>query len=264
MANPNDNGESALVLGDLTRTGKLTSYGQETSGDTAAPPTGTFEQIFAHWQNPPALPTGMPEKMQVVGFRDTREGPVWKRTWQLRGTEISVPKWGGSTMKPRTKENPIFRLQTTLEEAPISTHPNIKALIKKYAGKTNPDGTVEFPPFYTAAAGGGGLAADQEGQGNPLWGTTTYRAVRMMFSARYFLTKSEFRSWGQNIIDRAGTIDTPKNGAPSLKGGRTWLHLGASIEISGDMYAVEESWLASEPGGWLSDIYSASALGGGK
>ena len=252
--------KDVIIFGDLSATGRLNSYGVDTDGGSSAPATATWEVCFPDHSAAPAAPLRLPEglpPMVVTGFRDIRHGPIWKRTYTLKAKSLQP----GGGYPPRDRNNPIYRLQTTLEEAPLATHPNIEKLVKKYAGKVNADGTVEFPPFYTQGADGAGLVADREGLPNPMWGVRTWRAVSIVFSARYFMTKASGMSWAGTALDATGTIDRPQH-APSIPG-RDWLHLGMSVEVSGELYSCEESWLASQPGGWFADLYSRQALAKG-
>jgi hypothetical protein len=57
-------------------------------------------------------------------------------------------------------------------------------------------------------------------------------------------------------VANVGKIDTPEGPAPTLPSDRNWINMGVSYVRRGGLYVVEESWQASDRGGWDADIYT--------
>lgn len=248
------------VLGDLAKTGRLGARGQDTAGDTGGLITGEYSVLFDWATGAPEwkdvkLPAGMPA-MNLESYRDTREGPLWKRTFKLAAAALQKTD-GTSSYEPRTRENPIYTLAVTLEDRPIALHPNIAMLLATYAGTAAADGTVEFARTYTA--GGGGLTAGGAATPNPMWGVKTYKSATVMFTSRWLWQGSKDKPWPDEIL-LAGTIDAEPFNAPKFKGGRNWLYLGCNSTVRGTSFEMEESWLLSSAGGWMTEIYGLAAL----
>ena len=98
------------VFGDLASTGKFTSWGLDNTGGTAGQFTAEWTELFEDLEKPPAtfgqLPQGVPQKMSVESYRDTREGALWKRTFKLVADEL--PKNNDSNRNPpRDGLNPL-------------------------------------------------------------------------------------------------------------------------------------------------------------
>ena len=56
-------------------------------------------------------------------------------------------------------------------------------------------------------------------------------------------------------LNKIGEIDTPDGPVPELAQGRTWLRNGATQTQEGGSFRIEVEWLASDRGGWDTDIY---------
>lgn len=249
----------SIIYGDLAKTGKLTVYSVESNGGTISQPVAEWECYFADFGSGPSsigsLPGGIPA-MDIVSTRDTRDGALWKRTFSLRASGLANAGNGGYAVRDRN--NPVYRLQTSLKESPITLHPSIATLIKKYDGKKQDDESIVFPKEITKKSSSG-LTRESDGKEvSPMWGQTTWLAVSVVFSIQYFIEGSRWADMGK-ILDRSGTIDKPPRSPETQQ--RDWLNLGAEAEQSGTMYSVTESWLLSQPGGWFKDLYSREALG---
>jgi len=251
------------IYGDLAQTRKLESFTQDCKGGTFAPPEAEISQLFADFAAPPILeklPEGMPPMMSD-GFRDTREGPLWKRTYKLVGLDMGGGSSGSG--KPRDKSNPIYGLQVTLEDLPLKVHPDIGYLISTYGGTLAEDGTIEFQRYLPGTgADGNPLVGGDKTKPSPMWGQKTFKSPSMVFTAKWFWKATDpLNPWPPQIYE-AGCINTPA-GAPSFgNGNRNWIYLGMSTRLVGLMNEIEESWLLSPPGGWFKDVYSIKALGG--
>lgn len=257
--------ELPKVYGDLGKAGQLLSVGTDSAGGTTGQMSAEFSIPFlSHLTKPsfdPALlPQGLPA-MSVESYRDTREGPIWKRTFRLVSKDFPEPT--NPEDKPRDQNNPIYGLQVTLEDIPLALHPDIDNLIINWGGVAQADGTVEFPRLLSAENYGnvGSLIIDDGKKTNPMWGQKTYKAVSMVFTAKWFWTGTDDTPWPSQI-DKVGQIDTPQKAPDVSKQTRDWLYLGMSTRMTGRMHEIEESWLMSAPGGWFKDVYGAEALKG--
>jgi hypothetical protein len=56
-------------------------------------------------------------------------------------------------------------------------------------------------------------------------------------------------------LQKIGKIDEPDGRQPSLSDGRNWLYNGVTQTQEGGSYRIEREWIASDRGGWDSDIY---------
>ena len=258
------------VFGDLASTGKFTSWSQDLTGGTAGQLTGEWTELFADIEKPPAtfgqLPKGVPQKMSVESYRDTREGALWKRTFKLVADVLPESK-DSQGIPPRDQKNPVYGLQVTLEDLPLKVHPNINHIIDYYGGYEDADG-LKFPRKLPQVASVGTMITGLTGAGNtskdnPMYGRTTYKSAAVVFTAKWlWLSPDASQPWPSQI-SAPGIINTPQK-APSYDGKngqkRDWLYLGMSTRMTGKLHEIEESWLLSQAGGWNVDIYGAAAL----
>ena len=260
------------VFGDLASTGKFTSWGLDNTGGTAGQFTAEWTELFEDLEKPPAtfgqLPKGVPQKMSVESYRDTREGALWKRTFKLVADEL--PKNNDSNRNPpRDGLNPVYGLQVTLEDLPLMVHPNFSHIFDFYGGYFEGE-VLKFPRKLPQVASVGTMVTGLTGSGddskdNPMWGETTYKSAAAVFTAKWFWKATDRSKPWPSQIESPGKIDIPAN-APHFANPqgqkRNWLYLGMSTRMTGAMHEIEESWLLSAAGGWLEDIYGAAALAG--
>lgn len=252
------------VHGDLTKTGKVVASGMDTTGDTIGEITAEYSQLYVPGNVPPAassirLLPGM-QPMDVSSIRDTREGPLMRRTFRMSALPKASEGGKGSGFEPRTREKPLKSLTVSMEDTPIALHPNIANIRAKYGGVVQKDGTIEFP--HAMPKGGTGKLWDKEPEkNNPLWGQRTYKTATVVFSTRWLWAGSKDAPWPKWFA-AAGQIDnTPyeKYGVPRQKG-RDWLYLGLASHTTGKIHEIEESWLLSPVGGWEQAIYGVDSL----
>ncbi len=251
------------VYGDLKQTGKLTSKSSDLRGQTAGVMGAEWSQLFDPAVGAPdfkslPLPAGTPA-MTLEGFTDSREGAVWKRTFRMVESKLgSGSEWSGFPVRDRN--NAIHTLAVTLEDLPISLHPDIDYLIDEYAGVTQADGTVEFARTYVPVASkeDGGLTGGEGETTNPMWGVRTYKSVTVVFSKKWVWTGSKDQPW-PNWWATVGMIEFKPPGSPEVSN-RDWLYLGLTSRQTGNHHEIDESWLLSPPGGWPTMVYSSKAL----
>ena len=252
------------VYGDLKQTGKLTSKVSDMRGQTAGLLGAEWSQLFDPAVGAPdfkslQLPAGT-SAMTLEGVTDSREGAVWKRTFRMVEAVLGGgSEWSGFPVRDRT--NAIHTLAVTLEDLPISMHPDIDYLIDAYAGVTQADGTVEFARTYKPVnpEQTGGLTGGEGETNNPMWGVRTFKSVSVMFSKRWIWTGSKDKPW-PDWWSTVGMIEANPPGAPTVTATRDWLYLGLTSRQTGNHHEIDESWLLSPPGGWPTMIYGPKAL----
>jgi hypothetical protein len=149
-----------------------------------------------------------------------------------------------------------WTFDSSFAEQRIEKHPNIKALIVKYGGRVEDDGTIVWPlqlPTATARGGFGGstAVADPDGK-NPMFGNQTYPE----WAAVFRMTKT-VRTLPGDILTRIGKIrkKLPVPGALTPEG-RDWLVMPPHVTGRGDVKVITDEWLISPPGGgWPPDIH---------
>ena len=253
------------VYGDLSRAGRIESAGMDMTGGTAGELTAEYATPYVPGGIMPTvadihLPAGFPY-MSVSGWRDTRSGPLMRRTWRLSGLKPPEPG-NGKEAQPRTRDNPVMTLSTSLEDVPIALHPNIANIMEAYGGQPQPDGTVEFPRTMPKGGTGALWSVDKEKEReNPLWGQRVYRSDVLTFTVAWVWQGSKQAPWPP-WFGAAGQIDNlpyTKYKVPRQKD-RDWLYLGLTSRPSGMLHHVEESWLLSAVGGWNAALFGVESL----
>lgn len=195
----------------------------------------------------PAAPEA-PAWMGLVGIETLPAPGCLETRWTYEGAS-------GSGLKDRTN-SVDYAFEPSYQQVDIAQHPNLAALLVKFAGWTNPDGSVQWSQTLAqTAAGKNGLASgSQNGTvANPLFGVKGYFQMEGTYTYRY----AEF-----NLPhDLYSDVGTPRDSAelpgdvPYFKG-RNWLKIPPRYRRRGPVFDITESYWLSGPGGWPGPIYT--------
>ena len=185
----------------------------------------TEEQLASF--KPPEAPLGLP----IVDRSATQDNGDWVLTLTYEG------------VKPGATVEETFELDGGTSEDPIESHPDWEALKKKY--KAIMDG--------------------EKFDGWPAMVNTEYGKVKNpMLGVSAFLNTSAVwrRGFGDmnfpaDLLRELGCVDRPRGKIqpPSLPEGRNWLKRSIKATWRGNIWTINEEWLASGRGGWNRDIY---------
>ena len=159
-----------------------------------------------------------------------------------------------------------FEMFTNYETRPIALHPNILTLLKEYAGQVV-NGVVQFAGGLIQKDGGSGLSGG-EGERNPMFGVTHYKAITMTFRHTYYQ-----RNVNASIYDRAGKIVTSlPGGFPTPKGEideetkeeikRRWLMLMPALTKEGNSFRIVQEYVLLDLSGIADNLYEPTSTPG--
>ena len=161
--------------------------------------------------------------------------------------------YAGTDSKGPDENKTSYSLGLSLSEEPILAHKKFKdisdeekeALQAIIAGKDK-DGSTTYKSKVKSTLGKKALEKIMRGQ-------TTFYSPKVVWKESTVVKVSN----AAVSLSKLGLIDTPSGRAPSLSHGRTWLFNGATQSHEGSTYRIEREWLASDTGGWDSDIYTS-------
>lgn len=194
-----------------------------------------------------ALPTmpALPIAMDLEAYREEWRDGVGQRTWTYRAGQ-AIPK---SETDPN-EEGPdeVWSCDVTLQERPLTSHPNIDVIMATYGGVLK-SGNLEFPPRQA------------DGSVNPLYMVETYLAPTVMVS--YEKAKAA-ASVSVSSIKDLGFIDEPPdsgfNFLTSLSG--QWLLTDHVVRKVGKDTSERQTWRWGGFGGWVPQVYRKGYWGG--
>jgi hypothetical protein len=172
--------------------------------------------------------------------------------WTFR-TQFDDSSGGGGGAGGRGT-SPVYELEGSTSQEPITSHPNYADLFNKYNGKER-DGSVEWGMTDPdAGAGATGLASGGGGALSPMYGVTDYMAANAVYKVtEYYRTIGAIPG---DLVSKCGKIDDAEDlDASGVKG--RWLRSGASVRQMGDSFQVTKMWMASQSDKnlWKSEIY---------
>lgn len=143
----------------------------------------------------------------------------------------------------------LFELDDSTAEQPIDTYPDFGANVRWEKYKWD-DTKREFPKS---------VVIDGKKVSNPLYGTTSYLDINPIWRKSYVL--SDFPT---DLLATVGCIDTPtgKKTPPKLAGDRDWLKRSLKAVWRGNVWAINEEWMASGRYKWNRDIYKVTDVPG--
>lgn len=179
--------------------------------------------------------------------------------WTFR-TQFDDSSGGGGGAGGRGT-SPVYELEGSTSQEPITSHPNYADLFNKYNGKER-DGSVEWGMTDPGTgAGATGLASGGGGALSPMYGVTDYMAANAVYKVtEYYRTIGAIPG---DLVSKCGKIDDAEDlDASGVKG--RWLRSGASVRQMGDSFQVTKMWMASQSDKnlWKSEIYGAEGQPG--
>jgi len=171
------------------------------------------------------------------------EGDIAEITCHYAGTENT--SWDPSKT--------TYSLGLSLSEEPLLSHKRFRdldddekeALQAIISGKEKDASGTAYRDKVTSADG-------QKALEKILRGQTSYYSPKIVWRQSTVRKTSAASSDVQSI----GQIDNPSGSQPGLDEGRNWLLNGVTQTQEGSAYRIEREWLASDAGGWDSDIYN--------
>jgi hypothetical protein len=160
--------------------------------------------------------------------------------------------YSGAESQANEKANAVYTMGLSLSEEPILTHLRYKDIDSKerdylqmiLAGKEKDDEGTKLKDKVESELGKEVLAKIERGQ-------TSYYSPRVTWRESWVRD----RPAEADELNDIGNISTPLGPAPSLAGGRNWLLNGVTQTQDGKAFRLEMEWLASDRGGWDSEIY---------
>jgi hypothetical protein len=173
--------------------------------------------------------------------------PESSRTWNLDGA------WYLVTVNYKgfldAEDSNQYEMDVSFSEEAIEAHPNLAAIKKKYAGTTNEEGKVKFPEFVRAKSGSG-LTDRTYRTKNPMFGVTTYLALKAVFRHTYSSKSApDLNNIGKIVKSVPGNFPTPKD--------HDWMMMPPKFHKEGRKgdYKVTQEYMGSAPGGWPESVY---------
>ena len=173
------------------------------------------------------------------------EGDLAEITCNYAGAEAKTDEEEQAAMS--------YSMGLSLSEEPLLSHyryrnlpdDEVEALKGIIAGKDKDDSGAAYKDKVTSTLGKEVLAKIQRGQ-------VSY------YSPKVTWRESIARNTGVRSTDlnKIGNINAPSGPAPALASNRNWLLNGVTQTQEGGSFRIEREWLASDRGGWDSDIYT--------
>jgi hypothetical protein len=145
-----------------------------------------------------------------------------------------------------------YSLGLSLSEEPLLSNKKfqslddgeVEALQAIISGKDKDAAGAAYKDKVTSALGKKALEKIQRGQTSYYSPKVTWRQATVRKA-----------SAASSDLQKIGKIDEPDGRQPSLSDGRNWLYNGVTQTQEGGSYRIEREWIASDRGGWDSDIY---------
>jgi hypothetical protein len=172
--------------------------------------------------------------------------------WTFR-TQFDDPSGGGGG-GAGGGTSPVYELEGSTSQEPITSHPNYADLFNKYNGKEQDGSVVWAMKDPDGGAGATGLASGGGEALSPMYGVTDYMAANAVYKVtEYYRTIGAIPG---DLVSMCGKINDAEGLDASGVAGR-WLRSGASVRQMGDSFQVTKMWMASqsEKNLWKSEIY---------
>jgi hypothetical protein len=145
-----------------------------------------------------------------------------------------------------------YTLGLSLSEEPLLSHKKfsdldedeLEALQAIISGKDKDSSGSPYKDKVTSALGKKALEKIQRGQTSYYSPKVTWRQATVRKA-----------SAASSDVRKIGKLDEPDGRQPALSDGRNWLYNGVTQTQEGGSYRIEREWIASDRGGWDSDIY---------
>lgn len=173
------------------------------------------------------------------------EGDLAEITCNYAGAEAKTPEQEAAAMS--------FSMGLSLSEEPILSNYRYKdleedevaALKGIIGGKEKDDSGASYKDKVKSELGKEVLQKIMRGE-------TCYYSPKVAWRAS--ITRDHGVVGGD--LNNIGKISTPFGPAPALASGRNWLLNGVNQTQEGKSFRIEWEWLASDRGGWDTDLYS--------
>lgn len=183
----------------------------------------------------------------TVGIEAPFELEEISREWDdiegLEGFQVTVTYEGLEPGRDES-EGESIEFEPSFSEEPIEAHPSFLILKEQFDGSTDDKGRVQWPETYFPKTGSQVLSGGPKDKKNPLFGVSTYLALKSVFRRTYVV-----REIPDDLLDTSGEIvESLPDGFPTPNG-RDWLRLPPKVSKRGNVYQISEELLLSPPGG---------------
>lgn len=148
----------------------------------------------------------------------------------------------------------------SFSEAPIASHPNIGALLKKYDGWLE-EGEIRWrdvaPEGTTGKRGLMQKTGKISDKVNLMYGVQSYFSVGVIYGVTRVYRRG---SIPKSILNGIGTIFSNPPGNPPTPSGRNWLKMSPTSRRRGNVMQLTSNYMLSGMGGWIKDVYDGSEL----
>lgn len=167
----------------------------------------------------------------------------WDDIEGLEGFQVTINYEGFEDGKDESEEESI-EFDPSFSEEPIEAHPSFLLLKDRFGGTLDDKGRVQWSETYFPNTGSQVLSGGPKDKKNPLFGVSTYLALKSVFRRTYTV-----RDIPDDLLERNGEIvESLPDGFPTPNG-RDWLRLPPKVSKRGNVYQISEELLLSPPGG---------------
>jgi len=187
--------------------------------------------VYSEEQCATFVPSSLPLDLPIVDRSASDDNGDWILTLNHEG------------VRPGAEIEETFELDGSTSEDPIETHPDWEALKNKYKAIMDGEKLDSWPAKITI---------DGESRKNPMLGVSAFLNIGAVW--RRGFGEKNFPTY---LLREIGCIDNPrgKMQPPTLPEGRNWIKRSLKATWRGNIWTINEEWLASGRGGWNRDIY---------
>ena len=157
--------------------------------------------------------------------------------WVSNSNFIISARFEGDIREEPTESQDQFFIGGEWREEPIETFTDREALEKEYGAYEDPDtGRLKFPETLESASSGG-IGKQKASTKNPLFGTTTFPALRLVAVHSYVrktVPASVFTNVGNVVKNLPAGFDAPPN--------KTWIVDTPQVRWRGTCWEIVEKW----------------------
>ena len=185
----------------------------------------------------------------------TEVGRDWSDVEGMSGFMVEVSYEGFEDGKDESEEESI-EFDPSFAEEPIESHPAFITLKNKYGGTLDDKGKVQWPETYKPKGSALQASGGNAEQKNPLFGISTYLALKSVFRRTYTV-----RTLPNDLLDQIGEIvESLPEGFPTPSG-RNWLRLPPKVSKRGNAFQISEELILSPVGGkWPEGVHGLIEL----
>jgi len=153
----------------------------------------------------------------------------------------------------------VYEFQGSYNQEPMTSHPGIGDLMKKYGGVLF-DGEIEWQPTAPEGTKGKkGLNSKGEVKDdiNLMYGVQSYLAIGAVWTEQKIYALDDIPDW---ILNGVGFIFEGDKvpGEPPTPPGRNWLEMSPNATQRGTVMQLTRAFMLSGMGGWIPDIYNGA------